>query len=98
MKASTSSLGYNMRYKFPDTSESDSKKIKEMGAASEIIFNNQAMKQCDGEVARMLCISGLSFNVARNHQKFQNMFFLDIMLRGLHFFRKKIALKCTCSL
>lgn len=66
-KASTSSLGYNMRYKFPDTSESDSKKIKEMGAASEKLFNNQAMKQCDGELARKLCISGLSFNVARNH-------------------------------
>uniref|UniRef100_A0A0D3E7Q2 DUF659 domain-containing protein n=2 Tax=Brassica oleracea var. oleracea TaxID=109376 RepID=A0A0D3E7Q2_BRAOL len=52
-KASASSLDYDMSYKFPDTSETVSKKRK-------------AREQCDGEIFRMFCTSGLSFNVARN--------------------------------
>ena len=40
-KASASSLDYDMNYKFPDTSESDSKR-KQMGSPLEKTFNNQA--------------------------------------------------------
>ncbi|XP_013591855.1 PREDICTED: topless-related protein 2-like [Brassica oleracea var. oleracea] len=41
-KASASSLNYDMTYKFPDTSDTESKKRKGMGSALEKAFNNQA--------------------------------------------------------
>ncbi|RID75417.1 hypothetical protein BRARA_B02463 [Brassica rapa] len=65
-KTFVSSLDYDMSYKFPDTSEFESKKRKGMGSALEKAFNNQATEQCDGEIFRMFYTSGLSFNVARN--------------------------------
>ncbi|XP_033140903.1 uncharacterized protein LOC103831726 [Brassica rapa] len=65
-KASASSLDYDMSYKFPDTDEAGSKKRKGMDSALGKAFNNQAREQCDGEIFRMFCTSGLSFNVARN--------------------------------